>query len=250
MDVIARHLQFRAEGKSDGRTLRGIAVPFGQVTRIDNWMEGRFDEQFKRGAFRRSLGQRMPKLQFDHGTHPLFGSLPIGEFRSLTERVTGLDVEARIFDAPLFEPLREALATDQVDGMSIRFRPLKVTITQPEQRDDGGDVELRTVTEAELIELGPVMFPAYAGTSVDLRSIDLADFDLSDKNERHRLAMALLSGDAPTGPGSGHPSGPGTAPVEAGAPAGSTADPDSLHSDGPPRRHRLLARRAVLAGFE
>lgn len=247
MDVVARHLQFRAEGKSDGRTLRGIALPFGQITRIDNWMEGRFDEQFKRGAFRRSLGQRTPKLQFDHGTHPLFGSLPIGEFESLTERQTGLDVVARIFDAPLFEPLREALATDQIDGMSIRFRPLKVTITQPEQRDDGGDVELRTVTEAELIELGPVMFPAYAGTSVDLRS--LGDLDLTNQIDRHRLAMALLGGDA-LADRVGQPPGPGTAPVEAGAPASTAAGQADGHPDGSPRRHRLLARRAVLAGYD
>ncbi len=247
MDVVARHLQFRAEGKSDGRTLRGIAVPFGQITRIDNWIEGRFDEQFKRGAFRRSLGQRTPKLQFDHGTHPLFGSLPIGEFRSLTERQTGLDVEARIFDSDLFEPLREALATDQIDGMSIRFRPLKVTITQPEQRDDGGDVELRTITEAELIELGPVMFPAYSGTSVDLRS--LGDLDLSDKFDRHRLAMALLGGDALTGR-AGHLEGPGTDSEEDESPASTPAGPADGHPDGSPRRHhRLLARRAALANY-
>lgn len=241
MDVVARHLQFRAEGKSDGRTLRGIAVPFGQITRIDNWIEGRFDEQFKRGAFRRSLGQRTPKLQFDHGTHPLFGSLPIGEFRSITERQTGLDVEARIFDSDLFEPLREALATDQIDGMSIRFRPLKVTVTQPEQRDDGGDVELRTITEAELIELGPVMFPAYSGTSVDLRS--LGDLDLTNQIDRHRLAMALLSGDALTDR-VGQPPGPGTDPAEDGAPASTAADPGSTHSDGSPRHRHLdlLAR--------
>lgn len=243
MDVVARHLQFRAAGKSDGRTLRGIAVPFGQITRIDNWIEGRFDEQFKRGAFRRSLGQRMPKLQFDHGTHPLFGSLPIGEFRSITERVAGLDVEARVFDSPLFEPLREALATDQIDGMSIRFRPLKVTITQPEQRDDGGDVELRTITEAELIELGPVMFPAYSGTSVDLRSLDL-----SNENDLRSLARALAGCGALTDR-VGHPDGPGTDSDEDESPASSTADPGPPHSDGSPRRHRLLARRAVLANY-
>lgn len=248
MDVIARHVQFRARGASDGRTLRGIAVPFGQITRIDSWFEGRFDEQFRKGAFTRSLKQRTPKLQFDHGTHPLFGSLPIGDFRKLTETDAGLDVDARIFEAPLFEPLREALATDQIDGMSIRFRPLKIEITQPEQRDDDGDVELRTVTEAELIELGPVMFPAYAGTSVDLRS--LGALDLSSEVDRHRLAEALLGGGALVGGGAGQPSGPGTAPVEAGAPASSAADPGSTHSDGSPRRHRLLARRAVLAGYD
>lgn len=245
VDGLTRHLQFRAEGNSDGRTLTGIAVPFGQPTRIDNPWEGRFDEQFAKGAFKRTLGMRTPKLQFDHGTHPLFGSLPIGEFRKLEERDAGLWFNARVFDAPVFEPLREALATDAIDGVSIRFRPTRVEITQPDQRDDGGDVELRTVVESELIELGPVMFPAYSGTSVDLRS-ELAGLDLADKNARLRLALALLGADELTG-GAGHLDGPGTA-LLAGAPA-VTPDPAVGHSGPVPSRHRRLARMATLATY-
>ena len=197
--VATRHVRFEPSD-SDGKTLVGLAVPFNEPTRIDNANEGTFDEQFLRGAFRRSLGQRTPKLQFDHGTHPLFGSLPVGDFRKLTETSRGLEVEARMFDAELFAPLREAIASKAIDGMSIRFRPLATTI---EERD--GDVELRSVTEAELIELGPVIFPAYAGTSVDLRS-----FDLTDHDDRHRLAEALLGGVSLDRAGRGRPCGPGT----------------------------------------
>lgn len=187
-DTRTRHLRFES-AESDGRTLVGLAVPFNSPTRIDSPFEGRFDEQFVRGAFARSLGLRTPKLQFEHGTHPLFGSLPIGEFRSIKETSRGLEVEARIFEAELFAPLREAIASDAIDGMSIRFRALELEIADPEARDDGGDVELRTVREADLLELGPVVFPAYPDTTVDLR-----DLDLNDKNDRRRLAEALVGG--------------------------------------------------------
>lgn len=207
---LSRHLRFEA-GESDGRTLAGLAVPFNETTRIANPFEGEFDEQFARGAFKRSLSRQTPKLQFDHGTHPLIGSLPVGEIRNLTETDRGLEVEATMFEAELFAPLREAIASNAIDGMSIRFRPLAINVEQ------GDGVELRTVTEAELIELGPVVFPAYAGTEVDLRS-----FDLTNENDRHRLAEALLSGVRTDHGSRGQPlgSGPDSAPE---LPATSTA---------------------------
>ena len=240
---VTRHLHFtRADVDADadssgpdGRTLIGLAVPFNSPTRIDNWHEGTFDEQFAPGAFKRSLGMRTPKLQFDHGTHSLFGSLPIGEFRSLKETKRGLEVEARIFDAELFAPLREAIASDAIDGMSIRFRPLRVDVIDVDARDDDADVELRTIREAELVELGPVVFPAYEGTEVDLRALDLAD-----ENDRRRLAQVLLGGASLVGPGPDRTAGPGTGP-EAGPPA-TASDQASSHSDSAPhdpRRARL-----------
>ena len=182
MSTFTRHIRFDA-GESDGRTLTGLAVPFLDPTRIDNPFEGTFDEQFAPGSFKRSLGLRTPKLQFDHGTHPMIGSLPIGDIRKIWETKRGLEVEAQIFEADLFAPLREAIASQAIDGMSIRFRPTKV------ESDESGDVELRTITEAELIELGPVIFPAYPSTTVDLRH-----FDMDSKSDRRRLAEALLAG--------------------------------------------------------
>jgi len=241
MPTLTRHLRFDGgEGEgSDGRTLVGLAVPFNSVTRIDSW-EGLFDEQFAPGAFKRSIGLRTPKLQFDHGTHPLFGSLPVGEIRKLTETKRGLEVEARLFDAPIFEPLREAVASSAIDGMSIRFRVRGMTETPAAERAEG--VELRTVTEAELIELGPVVFPAYQDTEVDLRSLGL---DLGTEIDRRRLAEALLAVASPADRGVGHQHGPGTAPREAGAPADESGQATS-HPGFPPRWDSRARRLRLL----
>jgi len=222
---IVQRLQFVQSGETDGNTLVGLAVPFDSPTRIDSWAEGTFDEQFAPGSFKRSLGLRRPVLQFDHGTHPLLGSIPLGSFDRIEETKRGLEVEAPIFDNWLTEPVRDAIRGGAIDGMSIRFRALKIDITDPEARhDDDSGVELRTIREAELIELGPVVFPAYPTTEVDMRH-----FDLSSQIDRRRLAEALLAGVVPVGDGSDEPSGPGTVPEEAGTPA-TTADQDSLHS--------------------
>ena len=232
--IRTRHVSFRQRDDSadgDGRTLTGVAVPFNQQTRIDNWFEGTFDEQFAPGAFKRTLDHKTPVLQFDHGTHPMLGSIPVGTFRDLTETKRGLEVEAEIFNNWMTEPLRDAIRNGAIDGMSIRFRPIKVEIVDADAREDD-DVELRTITEAELIELGPVVFPAYPQTSVDLRNIDL-----SNEDDRHRLAQALLSGAANTGDGPGS-NGLGTTPKEAGVPA-ERHDPDSFHScNSSPQRNR------------
>lgn len=241
--MLTREMRFaRADGGSDGRTLVGLAVPFNDMTRISNFFEGTFDEQFARGAFKRSLGMRTPKLQFNHGTSFMFDELPIGTFEEIRETDRGLEVEARIFEAPLFEPLREAIASEAIDGMSIRFRPIRTEVTEAEARDDGGEVELRTIREAELIELGPVVFPAYEQTTVDMRA--LGTLDLSNEIDRHRLATALLGGAAPAGEAPANIHGPGT-DHEMRSPA-VMSDQDPLHSERSASRSdpRVLAQRA------
>ena len=76
----------------DGFTIDGYATVYDSPTRIDSW-EGVFDEEFAYGAFARSIRSRLPKLQFDHGYHPLIGSLPIGRWESVTEDKNGLRVD-------------------------------------------------------------------------------------------------------------------------------------------------------------
>jgi HK97 family phage prohead protease len=182
-----RAFEFRAEQADggDGRTLEGYAATFDTPTRIDSW-EGMFDEQIARGAFKRTLNARMPVLQFDHGHDARTGSVPIGAIEDLREDATGLYVRARLFDNAVVDPIRQAIEGGAIDGMSFRFR---VTNDQWMKRD--GEVDMRTIREVELFELGPVVFPAYESTTVGVRSL-LAQLESGDRAALIRELAAEL----------------------------------------------------------
>jgi HK97 family phage prohead protease len=174
--------ELRADGDADGFTLEGYGAVFDEPTRIDSW-EGTFDEVIARGAFAKTIKVRKPVLQFDHGRDAATGSVPIGAVEVLREDRHGLFVRAKMHDNARVEPIRQAIASGAIDGMSFRFRVLREEWDESEDRD----VPLRTINEVELFELGPVVFPAYEATTVGVRSLlaDLAD------DERQRLLTDL-----------------------------------------------------------
>lgn len=187
-DNLCRSVPFtllRADGGStngDGLTFEGYGAVFNSPTRIDSW-EGTFDEQLAKGAFVRSLREQLPKFQFDHGRSN-FGSLPCGVISDIHEDDRGLFVAARMAASWYWEPLREAISTGAVDGMSFRF-----SVVREEWRDNAGklvkpeDVKrilfygeqperaplLRTLKEVRVAEVGPVVWPAYPDTTASLR---------------------------------------------------------------------------------
>lgn len=187
-NIVTRSVPFEVtrteDADGDGLTLEGYAAVFDQPTRIDSW-EGKFDETIQRGAFKKTLSERTPVLQFDHGQHPLVGSLPIGNITTLREDDRGLFVRARLSNNWLVEPVRDAIADGAITGMSIRMG-----VTQDEWSRD--DIPTRTVKEVKLYELGPVVFPAYQGTEVGVRS-NLSSL-LKDETVQKELARLLAFG--------------------------------------------------------
>jgi len=170
MDMCIRAFGFEVEERSrtsDGRTLEGYAAVFNAPTRIAA-IGGDFDEVITHGAFTRSIRQRMPVLQFEHGRDPRVGAVPIGSIDDLSEDSQGLHVRATLFDNPVVEPVRQAIAGRAIKGMSFRFNV--VDGGEAWQRRSG-DVDLRTVGDADVHELGPVVFPAYDSTTVSVRSL-------------------------------------------------------------------------------
>jgi hypothetical protein len=192
-DNLTRSVPFqleRAPSDGDGLTLEGYGDVFDTPTRIDSW-EGQFDEVIARGAFAKTLQERTPVIQFDHGHHHLVGSIPIGAAEVLREDDHGLYVKARLHDNWLTQPVRDAIASGSIDGMSFRFSVVKETF------DESGDMPVRTVQEVKLYEVGPVVFPAYDTTTVGVRSREIAAI-LSDPTALGDLARALVLG-TPTG---------------------------------------------------
>jgi len=162
-----RSIPFEQDGMSDGRTFEGYAAVFNSPTRISGW-EGDFNETIAPGAFARSLNEKMPALMFEHGKHPLIGTMPLGVITSAREDTNGLYIEARLSDNWLIQPVRDAVRDKAITGMSFRFSV-----------PDGGDTWVRskgklperTLTDVTVAELGPVVFPAYTPTTASVRSL-------------------------------------------------------------------------------
>jgi HK97 family phage prohead protease len=131
----------------------------------------------------------MPVLQFDHGKDPRIGGVPIGSIDDLSEDTQGLHVRATLYDHPDVERVRQAIAGRSIKGMSFRFGV-----------PDGGDrwssrggVDQREIRDADVHELGPVVFPAYDSTSVSVRSL-LAQLDPDEHRSLIRELAAELRG--------------------------------------------------------
>jgi phage head maturation protease len=167
-----------------------------------------FDEEFAFGAFARSIRAKLPKMQFDHGQHPLLGSLPLGRWTSMTDEKSGVHAIGRMSDNWLVEPFRQAILEEAVDGMSIRFSVVREEWLDPDGKkvkpedvfkmlDGRNGVLRRVIREAKMSEAGPVVWPAYEQTSVGVRSkvtIDLGR--LTDPEQRNTLARAVILADA------------------------------------------------------
>jgi HK97 family phage prohead protease len=254
-DMLCRSVppfEIRADDEGDGLTLEGYGAVFASPTRIDSW-EGVFDEEIARGAFKASLKERTPVLQFDHGRHSMVGSIPIGSFETLREDATGLFINARLHDNYLVQPVRDAIKSQSISGMSFRFsvvkdewrdaagkkvKPEDVTrLLWSSDRDDESSILKRTLKEVRLFEVGPVVFPAYADTSVGVRSRELLDA-LSDpqvRAEAERILAGTPSKESDAEGASGNEV-PGDADTEA-----------TRHAPSPEARKRDLILKGVLS---
>ena len=237
-DNLSRTVEFRATPSADGLTLDGYAAVFNEWTTIDSW-EGTFRERIAPGAFKRTLDHRMPVLQFDHGSHPLIGSIPLGRISNITEDDHGLRVRARLSDNWLVEPVRDAIKDGAITGMSFRF-------SVPQNGDKvvrGKDGVLeRTISEVALYEVGPVVFPAYEATSVGVRSRAALEA-LQDPEVRSELARILTLGTDLRSPATDSDSDP--KPIHSEP----TTTPDPVASDHSENPTRTKAQREALVAL-
>lgn len=255
------------EDGDDGLTIEGYGAVFGSVTEINSW-EGSFEEVIAPGAFRKSLRERTPKMQFDHGSHPLLGSLPLGRWDTAEEDSTGLHVVGRLSDNWLVQPFRDAIRDEGVAGMSFRF-----SVVREEWRDKDGklikpedvwevlwapgdrDPLRRTLKEVKVPEVGPVVWPAYEETSVGVRSVVIDLGRPTDPETRQQLARAVAYVDAanrtepdapPTNqdPPDGHPDEASSAP-----PVDRSSPGEHPSAEARRRRDRIRAVATAHTGY-
>lgn len=184
--MATRAFEFTPEA-TDGRTLEGYVAVFNQVARISD-RNGDFDEEIHRGAFDRSLEKRgFPVMQFEHGKDPRVGMLPIGVYDVFEPDQRGYRVRGTLLDDPLIDPIAKAIKARAIKGMSWRMVvPDTGQRWSRRSRYERG-VDKRDITDADVPEAGPVVFPAYTGTAVSVRSV----FDGISDDELAVLASEL-----------------------------------------------------------
>lgn len=204
------HLLRAEPDGDDGLTIEGYGAVFNSVTQINSW-EGDFEEVIAPGAFRKSLREQSLKMQFDHGRHPLLGSVPLGRWTTAEEDSRGLHLVGRLTDNWLTTPFRDAIRDGGVDGMSFRFsvgREEWVDRDGKKIRDDelfdmlwrgAGDRGplRRTLKEVRVSEAGPVVWPAYSDTEVGVRTRDdgtqIVVLDLGRLRDRNPTELVRLA---------------------------------------------------------
>ncbi len=177
--VAVRAYDMEVRSIGDGRTLEGYVAIFHARAKIAD-RSGDFEEEILPGFAARSLKEHgYPTLQFDHGKDVRVGTVPIGVYTEFREDKRGYFVRGELFDNPVVEPVRQAIAGGAIKGMSFRFKAKKDRWQRARERRS--DMDLRQVIDADVPEAGPVVFPAYRETSVSVRDV-LATYSEEQRN--------------------------------------------------------------------
>jgi phage head maturation protease len=157
--------------------------PFNTPYEINSWWEGRFIEQTKPGAFRKTIseakrsdGTFSTKMLFNHGSDLTIGDKPLAvpdRFAEInTSDYHGPELEGRLintdYNRDQIKPLLEARAL----GSSFMFEVINETWRnepEPSATNPEGLPE-RDILEVRAFEAGPVTWPASPTASAGLRS--------------------------------------------------------------------------------
>ncbi|GAA1925491.1 HK97 family phage prohead protease [Streptomyces durmitorensis] len=169
-----RQALVRSDGT--GRTVYGVAVPYGQTVDIEEFGQA-YKEQFAPGSFARSIRERGDKVKLcvNHESR----KLPIGRATELRETADGLHAAFAVSATRDGDEALQLVRDGVVDSFSVGFRPVR------DRRD--GDVVVRV--EASLWEVSLVSWPAYAGAGVT--GVRTAHPALSVDIARRRLELLL-----------------------------------------------------------
>ncbi|WP_078891823.1 HK97 family phage prohead protease [Streptomyces sp. NRRL S-350] len=164
-----RSLSLPAEIRSEGDTItmRGYAYRFNELSHD----LGGFRERIIPGAGAASLdGARDVLATFNHDpNHPL-GRMSSGTLRAGEDGAGGW-YEIDLPDTTTGRDVAELLRRGDVRGSSFTFRVLDGGQRWADQDDAETGLPVRDVLSMDVLELGPVLNPAYPTTQASLRSL-------------------------------------------------------------------------------
>lgn len=186
-----------ARAADDGSPPRiaGLGSVYGQRVTLGWWFE--WDEEVMPGAWSATISKDGADIRsmFNHDPNRLLGRTTAGTLR-LSDTADGLryEVDVNPDDANAMSVWAQVERGD-VSGASVWFRVTREQWTEPTD-DNGLERPLRQIFEAELFEVGPVVFPAFPTTTASAaRSLDsmLRGAGVTKSSRRARLTADLLS---------------------------------------------------------
>lgn len=187
--------QVRAK-KDDKPGIEGVASVYNQ-----DYDNGWFIERVKPGAFRRVLGENPDvRCLFNHNPNNVLGRTKSGTLR-IADSSSGLGYECDTDpNTSIGRDVPAMIERGDVDGCSFSFTVSK-QVWREEKAANGDTTLIREIEEFdELLDVGPVTYPAYTGTSVGARSLwpDGVPDDISSHVQalRNLAAPARRSADA------------------------------------------------------
>jgi len=148
----------------DERNVTGYAVVYNSAS---VYLPPGFREYIRPGAFAKSLDGDVRAL-WNHEDGSVLGRTSAGTLK-ITDDEKGLLTTISLPNSPLGDNALEAIRRGDVSGMSFRFQAV-----EDEWKVVNGELE-RSLTDARLIEISPVTFPAYPATTISLRAARYAE---------------------------------------------------------------------------
>jgi HK97 family phage prohead protease len=190
MKTERRTASAKVEVRAEGTTKR--IVGYGAVFNRETVIAGLFRETISPGAFAPVLGADVRSL-YNHDPNYVLGRTASGTL-TISEDATGLRYE--VTPPAARADVLEALERGDVTGSSFGFRVKRDEWTRPAT---AAELPLRTIHEfEELLDVGPVTFPAYEETSAEARNAAAAaatppppNGPLLDVNARERMRHEL-----------------------------------------------------------
>lgn len=157
----------RAEVETAGNKLAGHAAVFDRTADIDGW----FFERLDSACFNSALQDPETDCRalWNHNPDHLLGRQSSGTLRVGTDS-TGLEFEIDLPNTTVGNDLRELASRGDVTEMSFGF--IQGDYEVYEDEETGREVIVQTRVDA-LLDVSPVTWPAYGGTDVALRSLNL-----------------------------------------------------------------------------
>ncbi|MFE2245256.1 HK97 family phage prohead protease [Streptomyces lavendulae] len=188
MTAERRNLTAPAEVRAEGDTvtMRGYAYRFNELSHN----LGGFVERILPGAGKRSLEAHDVFATFNHDNNNVLGRRSAGTLR-LGEDDAGGWYEIDLPNTTVGRDLAELLKRGDINGSSFTFRVNENGQRRASADDPASGLPVREITSMDVVEVGPVLNPAYPTTDAALRAIELClgiTLEMEIESETEELA--------------------------------------------------------------